>query len=178
MKTLNLQQKNVAQGEQQPSPCGRSLSSNYAPLNLENKFLTQKSTVMPQPCSNLLNHEAQPPSSLSCQSSSLSSTSSSLLRTSLCSSSLTSPLLSTENKLLTSHSVFTTSSCLTTVANEYLVSTSLPSTAMLDQFVPPEDGEENSEVKQLCLEERNLVNKTFFIDLLLFYCLVMDLYSF
>lgn len=164
MKTLNLQQKNVAQGEQQPSLCGRSLSSNYAPLNLENKFLTQKSTVMPQPCSNLLNHEAQTPSSLSCQSSSLSSTSTSLL--------CTSPLLSTENKLLCSQSAFT-SSCLTSVANEYLVSASLSSTAMLDQFVPSEDGEESSEVKQLCLEERNLVNKTFFIVILLIYCLVI-----
>lgn len=162
MKTLNLQQKNVAQGEQQPSPCGRSLSSNYAPLNLENKFLTQKSTVMPQLCSNLLNHEAQPPSSLSCQSSILSSTSSSLLCTSLCSSSLTSPLLSTENKLLSSH---------TAVANEYLVSTSLSSTAMLDQFVSSEDGKESSEVKQLCLEEKKLVNKTFFI-VLFYYAIV------
>lgn len=158
---LNLQQKKVTKREQQPSACGGSLSSNYEPLNLENKLLAQASTVIPQACSLLLNHAAQP--------SSLSSTSSSLLCTSSCSSSLTSPLLSTENMLLSSHSVLTTSSCLTSVANEYLVSTSLSSTSFLNQFPPAEDGEESSEVKPLWLEETGLVNKTFFTVIFYYY---------
>ncbi|KAF3857939.1 hypothetical protein F7725_011140 [Dissostichus mawsoni] len=88
MKALTLHQTNVAQGEQQQATCGRSLSSNYAPPNLENKLLT--STLMPKPSS--------------LQPSFLSSTSSSLLSPSSFSPSFTSPLLSTENKLLTGHS--------------------------------------------------------------------------
>lgn len=156
MKPATLQRTNVAQGEKQPSLCGRSLSSNYVPLNLENKFLAQLSTLMPQSCSHSLNLAAQPSSSPSLQPSSLSSTSSSLLCTS--SSSFTSPLLSTENTLLSRPSVLTTSSCLTSVATGYR-STSLSSTALLDQSAHDEDGEESSQVIQSCLGKTSTVNK-------------------
>uniref|UniRef100_A0A3Q3EKU1 TROVE domain-containing protein n=1 Tax=Labrus bergylta TaxID=56723 RepID=A0A3Q3EKU1_9LABR len=76
------------------------LSSNYAPPCLENKLLTQTSTLMPP----LLNLAIQPSSCPALQPSALSSTSSSLLSTSSVSPSLTSSLLSTENKLLESRS--------------------------------------------------------------------------
>lgn len=165
---MKARQKNETEGEQEPSACGGSLSASYAPLNLENRFLAQ-SIVIPQTHSLLLNHAAQPSSSPSLKPSSLSSTSSSLLCTSLCSSSLTSPLLSTENMLLSSHSILTTPSCLTSMANGYIVSTSLSNTSLLNQFAPAEDREESSEVKPLCLEETGLVNKTFFIVICYYY---------
>ncbi|XP_074544766.1 telomerase protein component 1-like [Halichoeres trimaculatus] len=107
MRSLTLQPTDVAQGaQQQQATCGRSVSSNYAPPCLENKLLTQTFT--------LFNLTAQPSSCPALQPSSLSSTSSSLLSTPSFSSSfltassfspsLTSPLLSTENKLLESRS--------------------------------------------------------------------------
>lgn len=160
MKPVTLQRTNVAQEAQQPSLCGRSLSSNYVPLNLENKFLAQTSTLMPQSCSHLLNLVAHPSSCPSLQPSSLSSTSSSILCTSSCSSSFTSPLLSTENTLLSIPSVLTSSSCLTSVANGFLVSNALPNTTLLDQSAHDEDGEERSQVIQSCLGETSTVNKT------------------
>ncbi|XP_049888722.1 telomerase protein component 1 isoform X1 [Epinephelus moara] len=134
MRALTLQQANVAQGGQQQATCGRSLSSNYAPPSLENKFLAQTSTLTPQPCSLFA---AQPCPSL--QPSSLSSTSSSLLSSSSLSPSLTSPLLSTENKLLSSHSPALSFSLTTStsVPNESLLSTSLASSALLNRFAQP-----------------------------------------
>ena len=160
MKSSTLQRTNLAQGEQQLSPCGRSLSSNYVPPNLKNKFLAQTSTLVPQSCSDLPNLAPQLSSSPSLQPSSLCSTSSSLLCTSSCLSSFTSPLLSTENTLLSSPSLLT-SSCLTSVADGYLLSTSLPNTALLDQSAHDQVGEESSQVIQSCLEETIMVNKTF-----------------
>lgn len=170
MKAFALQQTNVAHREQQPSPCGRSLSSNYAPQNLENKILAQRSTLIAQPCSLLLNPATQPSSSPFLQPSSLSSTTSSLLRTSSCSSSLTSPLLSTENKLLSSHSLLTSPSFLTSVTNDHLVSTSITSPALVDHFAPDENGEESNEVMQSCLGETSTVNKALFV--VIFYSIV------
>ncbi|XP_051276117.1 telomerase protein component 1 [Dicentrarchus labrax] len=131
MRALTLQQANVAHGKPQDATCGRSLSSNYAPLSLENKFLAQSSTVMPQSWSPLLNSAAQPSSCPSLQPSSLSSTSSSLLSA----SSLTSPLLSTENKLLESHSSLSFS--LTSVPNDSLLCTSLAGSTLLSRFAHP-----------------------------------------
>lgn len=176
MRALTLQQANVAQGEQQQATCGRSLSSNYAPPNLENMVLAQTSSLMPQPCSPFLNFAAQPSSCPSLQPSSLSSTTSSLLSTSSCSRSLISPLLSTENKLLSSRSPLSFS--LTAVTNDALLSTSLASSALLNRFAQPptslhhglggeqmrgdggdKDGEETSEVMQSCSEKTIMVHK-------------------
>ncbi|XP_032388427.1 telomerase protein component 1 isoform X2 [Etheostoma spectabile] len=174
MRALTLHTANVAQGEQHQAICGRSLSSNYAPLSLENKFLAQTSTLMPQRCSPLF---AAQPSCPSLQPSSLSSTSSSLLSTSSLSPSLTSSLLSTENKLLSRHSPdlsFSLTSS-TTASNASLLHTSLASSARLSPFAHPpsflhhalggeqqrEDGgdegrEETSEMMQSCLEETSV----------------------
>ncbi|XP_036939136.1 telomerase protein component 1 isoform X2 [Acanthopagrus latus] len=176
MRALTLQQPNVAKGEQQQATCGRSLSSNYVPLSLENKFLAQTSTLMPQPHSPLLDFAANPSSCPSLQPSSLSSTSSSLLSSSslspfltsplLASPLLASPLLSTENKLLASYSP------LSSAPNASLLSTSLSSSALRNRFShtpsflhhaldeeqkrddgEDEDGDETSEVMQSCCEE-------------------------
>ncbi|XP_076601969.1 telomerase protein component 1 isoform X2 [Chaetodon auriga] len=172
MRALTLQHTSVGQGEQQQASCGRSLTSNYAPPSLENKFLVQTSTLMSQPSSLLFNFPAQPPSCPSLQPSSLSSTSSSLLSASSFSPSFTSPLLSTENKLLGSHS--TLSFSLTSVPSGSLLSTSLASGALLNRFAHPpsflhglgeeekrDDGEaegreEASEATQSCLEETSV----------------------
>ncbi|CAJ1072834.1 telomerase protein component 1-like [Xyrichtys novacula] len=122
MRALTLQPVDVSQGEQRlQTTCGRSLSSNYTPPRLENKLLDQTSSLIPP----LLNLEAQPSSCPALQPSSLSSTSSSLLSSSSFSPSLTSPLLSTENKLLVSKSPLVSislTSC-TTIPNEPLLST-------------------------------------------------------
>lgn len=189
MRALTLQQPNVAQGEQQLATCGRSLSSNYVPLSLENKFLAQTSTLMPQPRSHLLDFAANPSSCPSLQPSSLSSTSSSLLSSSsllpsltsplLTSPLLTSPLLSTDNKLLASIS------SLSSAPNASLLSTSLTSSALLNRFAhapsflhhaldeeqKTDDGEdeareETSEVMQSCFEEISLVHEMFRFNLL------------
>lgn len=183
MKALTLQQANVPQGEQQQATCGRSLSSNYVPLSLENKFLSQTSTLMPQPCSPLFNFAAQPSSCPSLQPSSLSSTSSSLLSTSSSSLSFASPLLSTENKLLASRSPLSFS--LTSVPSDSLLSTSLASSALLNRFAHPpsflhhvlgeeqkrddeeeEDREETSEAMQSCFEETSVVHEMFCFNFL------------
>ncbi|KAK5889418.1 hypothetical protein CesoFtcFv8_015425 [Champsocephalus esox] len=116
MEALTLHQTNVAQGEQQQATCGRSMSSNYAPPNLENKLLA--STLMPKPSS--------------LQPSFLCSTSSSLLSPSSFSPSFTSPLISTVNQLLNSHS-FALSFPLTSstsLRNDSLLSKSLASSAL------------------------------------------------
>ena len=194
MRALTLQQPNVAQGEQQLATCGRSLSSNYVPLSLENKFLVQTSTLMPQPRSPLLDFAANPSSCPSLQPSSLSSTSSSLLSSSSLSPSLTSPLLtsplltsplltspllSTENKLLASIS------SLSSAPNASLLSTSLTSSALLNRFAhapsfvhhaldeeqkrddgEDEDREETSEVMQSSFEDISLVHEMFYFNLL------------
>lgn len=169
MKSATLQQTNVTQEEQQPSLCGRSLSSNYAPLNLENKLLAQTSTLMPQ-SSRLLNLTAKP-TSPSLQPSSLSSTSSSLLCTSAYSSSFTSPLLRTENTLLSSPSCLTTASCLTSVVSGDQASTSLPSTPLLVHSARDEDAEGSSQVMQSCSGETSTVSK------MLQYSLTIPLFS-
>ncbi|XP_071347004.1 telomerase protein component 1-like isoform X1 [Trachinotus anak] len=141
MRALTLQQANVAQGEQQQqqqqATCGRSLSSNYSPPSLENKFLTQTSMVMPQLSSPLINFAAQPSSCSALQPSSLSSTSSFLLSTSSLSPSLTSPLLSTQNKLLTADSPRLSFSLTSSIPNDSLLSTSTASGALLNRFAHP-----------------------------------------
>lgn len=182
MRALTLQQTNVAQGERQQATCGGSLSSNYAPPNLENKFLAQTSGVVPQLSSPLINFAVQPYSCSSLQPSSLSSTSSSLLSTSSFSPSLTSPLLSTENKLLTSDSPHLSFSLTSSIPTDSLLSTSLTSGALINRFAHPPsflhhglDGEEKrdvggdqgreeiSEVMLSCFEETTVVHKTFII---------------
>ncbi|XP_054870069.1 telomerase protein component 1 isoform X2 [Amphiprion ocellaris] len=179
MRALTLQQANVAPGDQQQSAtCWRSLSSNYAPLNLENKFLTQTSLMMPQPGSSLINFAAQSTSCPLLQPSSLSSTSSSLLSTSSLAVSLTSPLLSTQNKLLTSDSSHPSFSLTSSFPNTSLLSMSLPSGTLLNRFAQPpsflphgldgeqknvnggdEDGEEISEVMPSCFEETSVCSE-------------------
>lgn len=165
MEALTLHQTHVAQGEQQQATCGRSLSSNYAPPNLENKLLA--STLMLKP---------------SLQPSFLCSTSSSLLSPSSFSPSFTSPLLSTVNQLLTSHSFglsFPLTSS-TSLRNDSLLSKSLASSALptcfASSFLPPplggeqsrDDGadeatEETSEVTQSSSEDSSVVHEIFFI---------------
>lgn len=174
MRALALQQGNVGQGEQQTT-YGGSLTSNYAPPNLENKFLAQTSSLMPRPSSPLLNLAAQPSSCPALQPSSLSSTSSCLLSTPSLSHSLTSSLLSTENKLLQSYSSL--SFPLTSVPNDSLLPTSLASSSLLNRLAHPpsflprvlggkqkrDDGgdegrEETSETMQSCFEETSMVH--------------------
>ncbi|KAM7400175.1 hypothetical protein PAMA_004735 [Pampus argenteus] len=163
MKTL--QRINVAPERQQQATHGTSLSSNYVPPSLENKYLVQTSTLMPQLSSS---------SCPSLQPSSLSSTSSTLLSASSSSSSL----LSTHNKLLNSDSSrlsFSLTSS-TSIPSNSLLSTSLASGALLNRFANPpsflhpsthveqkeEDGgghdgrEEISEAMQCCFEETKL----------------------
>ncbi|KAK2822732.1 hypothetical protein Q5P01_022797 [Channa striata] len=116
----------------------------------------------------------QPSSSFSSsflQPSSLSSTSSSLLSTTL-SPSFTSPLLSTQNKLLTSDSPHARFSLTSSIPKDTLLSTSLPSGALHSRHaLPPSfhyhrlseeqkrddggdrDTEEMSEVMQSCSED-------------------------
>lgn len=170
----------MAQGEQQHALCGGSLSSNFAPLNLKNVVLAQSSTLITQPRSPFLKFEAQPSSCPSLQPSHLASTSSSLLSTSSCSPSLSSPLLSTENKLLNSYSPVSLS--LTTVPNDSLLCTSLASGHLLNRFSKPasslycdlggeqkgpdgagKDEEEASEEMQFSFEETSMVHLQFLL---------------
>ncbi|KAM6989331.1 telomerase protein component 1 [Tautogolabrus adspersus] len=174
MRALTLQQADVTRGGQQqqpPATCGRSLSSNYAPPCLENKLLTQTSTLIPP----LLNLEIQPSSCPALQPSTLSSTSSSLLSTSSFSPSLTSPLLSTENKLLKSQSPLLSFSLTshTSVPHDSLFPASLASsrfahpssflTGVLGGAEKSGDGgdkgsEETSEVMQSTFEETSVTH--------------------
>uniref|UniRef100_A0A7N6A9P9 TROVE domain-containing protein n=2 Tax=Anabas testudineus TaxID=64144 RepID=A0A7N6A9P9_ANATE len=141
----------MAQEEQQATR-GRRLSS----LNLENKLLAQSSTLMTQPRSPLVTLAAQPPSCSSLQPSSLSSTSSSLLSSSSLSSSLTSPLLTTQNKLLTSDSPHLPFSLTSSFSNDSLTSTYQTSRALHSGGAQRRDNggdkdrEEMSEVMQFC----------------------------
>ncbi|KAM7379694.1 hypothetical protein PAMP_005228 [Pampus punctatissimus] len=170
----NLQWINVAPERQQQATHGTSLSSNYVPPSLENKYLVQTSTLMPQLSSPLLTSTVQPSSCPSLQPSSLSSTSSTLLSASSSSSSL----LSTHNKLLNSDSSrlsFSLTSS-TSIPSNSLLSTSLTSGALLNRFANPpsflhprthveqkkDDGgghdgrEEISETMQSCFEETSV----------------------
>lgn len=172
MKALTLQC--VAQGDQQRTTSGRSLSSNYAPPNLENKLLSHSCTLMH--ISPLLSSTAQPPSCPSLQPSSLSSTVSSLLSASSCSPSPISTLLSTENNLLTSSSPLFPS--LTATTNNSLLSTSLASSsALLKTVCEPsssllcnlsgdhercDDEEETSRVMEASFGEMSVVGTTIF----------------
>ncbi|XP_037643580.1 telomerase protein component 1 isoform X2 [Sebastes umbrosus] len=172
MKALTLLQANVAPGEQLQATCGRSLSSNYAPPSLENKLLAQTST--------LLNFAAQTSSCPSLQPTSLSSTSSSLLSTSSFSPLLNSPLVSTENKLLSDHSPGLSFSLTpsTSGPNESLHFKSLAGSALLNRYAHPpsflhhdlggeqkrDDGgdegrEEISEVMQSSFEESSVCDE-------------------
>lgn len=184
MKALTLQRTNVVLGEHEQDTSVRSLSSNYAPPSLENKFLVSTSSLMPPPSSSLFT--VQPSSCAALQPSSMSSTSSSLLIP----SSLSSPLLSTQNKLLNLDSTnlslaFTTSTSATT---NPLLATSLASGALLNRFSnspsflhPGPDGgerrddgadegrEEISDGEQCCLEDTSVVRKIVF-DHLVFFC--------
>ncbi|XP_041659020.1 telomerase protein component 1-like [Cheilinus undulatus] len=170
MKSLTLQQADVAQGGHQQT-CGRSLTSNYAPPSLENKLLTQTSALLP-PLSNLA---LQPSSCPALQPSHLSSTSSSLLSTSFFSPSFTSPLLSTENKLLKSQSPLPSSSLTSFLSGpkDSLLQTSHPScpvahppsliTGVLGGEEKSEDGgdegkEETSEMMPFPFEDTSLTH--------------------
>lgn len=134
MRALTLQHVNVAQAEQlqQSATCGRSLTSNYAPPNLENKFLDQTSTTLPQ-ASLLMKSSAGPSFCSSFQPSSLSSTTSSLLST----SSIASPLLSTQNKLLTTDSPHLSFSLTSSILDDAARSSSLASSALFNPFLHP-----------------------------------------
>ncbi|KAM4552471.1 telomerase protein component 1 isoform 1-T3 [Odontesthes bonariensis] len=138
MRALTLQKANVAQAEQQQQPamCGRSLSSNYSPPSLENTILAQASMIMPLTCSPLKIFAGQPSSCPSLQPSRLSSTSSSLLSTSSSAATLTSPLISTENKLLTDlpHLSFSLTSSVTA---DSVLPTFLGSSGLLGRLAHP-----------------------------------------
>ncbi|KAG7220866.1 hypothetical protein INR49_031318 [Caranx melampygus] len=144
MRALTLQKVDVAhrdqqqqQQQQQAASCGRSLSSNYAPLSLENKLLTQSSLMMTQPSSLLLTSAARPSPCTSLQPSSLSSTSSRLLSSFGSSPSFISPLLSTQNKLLTSDSSRISLSLTSSVPDGSLLSTKMASGALVSHFAHP-----------------------------------------
>ncbi|CAG5896404.1 unnamed protein product, partial [Menidia menidia] len=122
--------------QQQPASYGSSLSSNFSSPILENKILAQHSVTMAQSCSSIKNFAGQSPSCASLQPSRLSSTSSSLLSTSSSAAFLTSPLLSTENKLLTDLPALSfplTSS----VTKNAMLSTSLGSSGQLSCLANP-----------------------------------------
>ncbi|KAM4729089.1 telomerase protein component 1 [Anableps anableps] len=124
---------NVASGEQQQlATCGRSGTSNYCPPSLENKILSQSSTMSLQLASPRF--PAHPSSLPSLQPTSLSSTSSVLLSTSF---PIDSPLLSTQNKLLTAGSLGLTSSLTSTVASHSLASSSLIGEPLVNRFAGP-----------------------------------------
>lgn len=155
MRALTLQHVNVAQAEQlqQSATCGRSLTSNYAPPNLENKFLDQTSTTLPQ-ASLLMKSSAGPSFCSSFQPSSLSSTTSSLLST----SSIASPLLSTQNKLLTTDSPHLSFSLTSSVLDDAARSSSLASSALFNPFLHPpsflphgltDDGRDTEEISEV-----------------------------
>ncbi|KAM8849775.1 telomerase protein component 1 isoform 2-T4 [Spinachia spinachia] len=139
MRALSLQKTSVAQGDQGQAMCGRSLSSNYAPLRLENKFLARTSTLMPQPGSPLFGYSAAASSRPSLQPSALSSTSSSLLAASLTPPSRPSPLLSTENRLLADLSPGLSFSLTppASVTDGSPLSTSLAGGSLLNRFARP-----------------------------------------
>lgn len=168
----------MAPGEQQQATWGNSLSSNYAPPNLENKFLAVNSALEPQLSSPFLNFATQPSSCPSLQPTSLSSTSSFLPSSSSRSPPLPSPLLSTENKFICTHSHL--SSSLTTVSNDSLFSTSVAGSALLSCSTHPpssllqgvsgeqkrndgsdNNGEETCEVMQSSFEEIRMVHEPF-----------------
>lgn len=132
MKALALQQRNEASGSQ---------TSNYCPRSLENKILSQGST---------LTSGSHPSFLLSLQPTSLSSTSSSLLSSF---SSISSPLLNTQNKLLSSGSQSRTSSFTSAVTSNALVSSSLTGRSLVNRFADPpsflkQDGEKKNDAKE------------------------------
>ncbi|CAN9503016.1 unnamed protein product [Ophioblennius macclurei] len=138
MKALTIQQLNVASGQQhQQASCGRSLTSNYSPPNLENKYLAQASAMKPESFSPLINVAMQPTLCPSLQPSALTSTSSSLFSASTLASSLSSPLLSTENKLLGTDSLCPSFSLTSPVATDTLLTTTMTSGALLNRFAHP-----------------------------------------
>ncbi|XP_062413709.1 telomerase protein component 1 isoform X2 [Pungitius pungitius] len=108
MKALSPQKADVAPGDQRRVAWGRSLSSSLAPPCLENKLLARTSASTPRPGSPLLSCSSTASSRPSLQPSGLSSTASSLLAASLArrppGPPRPSPLLSTENRLLTDRS--------------------------------------------------------------------------
>ncbi|XP_029970143.1 telomerase protein component 1-like isoform X2 [Salarias fasciatus] len=138
MKALTVQQPDVAPGQQpQQTSCGRSLTSNYSPPNLENKYLAQASVMKPESFSPLINVALQPTACPSLQPSALSSTSSSLLSTSALASSLSSPLLSTQNKFLTTHSLRPSFSLTSSITTDTLLTTTMTSGALISRFAQP-----------------------------------------
>ncbi|XP_029970146.1 telomerase protein component 1-like [Salarias fasciatus] len=138
MKALTVQQPDVAPGQQpQQTSCGRSLTSNYSPPNLENKYLAQASVMKPESFSPLINVALQPTACPSLQPSALSSTSSSLLSTSALASSLSSPLLSTQNKFLTTHSLRPSFSLTSPITTDTLLTTTMTSGALISRFAQP-----------------------------------------
>ncbi|XP_076004494.1 telomerase protein component 1 isoform X2 [Genypterus blacodes] len=126
MKALTLLQSDVAPGGQHQLTYGRSLSSNYAPPNLENKFLVQASLLTSSKLSLLASHPLSCPS---LQPSPLSSTSSTLLSTS--SLSLNSSLLSTQNTLLNCRSSLVSVPPLSSAAPASVPHGSLLSTSLV-----------------------------------------------
>uniref|UniRef100_A0A3Q3B4J1 TROVE domain-containing protein n=1 Tax=Kryptolebias marmoratus TaxID=37003 RepID=A0A3Q3B4J1_KRYMA len=128
MRALTLRQTQPGEQQHQPPSCGRSLTSNFSPPSLENKFLSGTSTTKPR--SSLVNAAAQPSSMSSLQPSTLSSTSSSLLSTS-------SSFLSTQNKLLAAEPPRLSFSWTSPVPGSSLLSTALPGASLHNRFAQP-----------------------------------------
>lgn len=162
----------MAQAQQHLATSGTGFSPSYTHPNLENKFLAQSSH------SHSTHFTAQPSSCSSLQPSSLSSTTSSLLSSSSLSSSLTSPLLTTQNKLLTSHSPhlsFSLTSSIPNAIEDSVSSMCLTSSVLFSHHAPPfhrhglgDEGEggnkkEMSKVMQPCFEETSGVHDLFLI---------------
>lgn len=164
----------MAQAQQHLATSGTGFSPSYTYPNLENKFLAQSSTLTTH--SHFTHFTAQPSSCSSLQPSSLSSTTSSLLSSSSLSSSLTSPLLTTQNKLLTSHSPHLSFSLTSSIPNAIEDSAMcLTSSVLFSHHAPPfhrhglgDEGEggnkkEMSKVMQPCFEETSRVHDLFLI---------------
>nr|XP_057928981.1 telomerase protein component 1 [Doryrhamphus excisus] len=149
MKELDLQ-TNMASKELQWATSGTSLSSNYVPPNLENKLLAQTPS--------LLSFSPQTSSCMSLNPSSLTSTTSNLLL----SSSLSSPLISTQNKLLNTPNLMPANSVLSTsVAHSALLTTfsQLPSLVSLgegEQRRDDDGGDKTSEDHLSSFEETSV----------------------
>ncbi|XP_054623593.1 telomerase protein component 1 isoform X2 [Dunckerocampus dactyliophorus] len=139
----------MASSEPQWVTSGTSLSSNYVPPSLENKLLAQTTS--------LLSFAPQTSSCVSLHPFRLTSTSSNLLLP----SPLSSPLISTQNKLLNSSHLMPANSVLTTsVAHSTLLSrfSHLPSFVPLgeEQRRDDEGGDKTSEAQLSSFEETSV----------------------
>ncbi|KAL6103821.1 tep1 [Pungitius sinensis] len=168
MKALSLQKADVAPGDQRRVAWGGSLSSNHAPPCLENKLLARTSALMPRPGSPLLSCSWAASSRPSLQPSGLSSTASPLLAAPLAPPPpRPSPLLSTENRLLTDRSPgfsFSLTSSSASFPNDSPLFTSLAGGPLLPRAVGGEqgshgEGDEGSNVLECSYEETSVYSE-------------------